>query len=372
MARRALAGVAVLLFLVGVPTVAGIAPAVSLGAVSFTTPVFVDTVRAGGEPLVIHSTKAGDLVYSSHEGTTHLDRSGLPSSSTVGFFCPGALEPTVPQPCYENHVWVWTSTDLGKTWTFRDEGVQYTGFSDPDLTEDAGGAIYDTGIDLANDAVFSSQDGGVTWPHGTAQCHEGDRPWLAGGKAGEVFMTTDADQTNGSTVHTLFYSNNYADSCSSNGIADIGPWQGSGNFSGFGKGVYDPVDGSFIEPAQFNNADGTVGVGYSRLPNAAAAFSSGGTFQPVEVDKNTSIFSPFGAPNVMTMDKQENLYFAWDTNERSPNTTNGCGFLPPVSCGTRCDSGRRCSNALHLRPSRRKKRENSLKSHFRSPAANTY
>ena len=42
-----------------------------------------------------------------------------------------------------------------------------------------------------NDALFSSADGGKTWDKGTVQCHDGDRPWLAGGRSGQVFMATD-------------------------------------------------------------------------------------------------------------------------------------------------------------------------------------
>ena len=48
--------------------------------------------------------------------------------------------------------------------------------------QDAGGRVYNTGIDLVNDALFSSVDGGKSWDRGTAQC-DGDRPWLAGAKA---------------------------------------------------------------------------------------------------------------------------------------------------------------------------------------------
>src|SRR5437763_643640 len=81
--------------------------------------------------------------------------------------------------------------------------------------------------------------GGKTWPHGTTNCHEGDRPWLAGGVAGEVFMSTDTEE-NG---HTVFQSTNYADSCGLTGIADNGTFNGE-NYSGFGKLTYDPFDGS--------------------------------------------------------------------------------------------------------------------------------
>ena len=293
-------------------------------SVGFAAPIFVDTVRAGGEPGIIHSNKFGNLVYTSHEGTTHIDRSGGPASIQQ-FLCPGLTT----ADCYKNHVWIWTSTDGGQTWQLRDESLAYTGFSDPDLTQDASGSIYNTGIDLANDSVFSSQDGGMTWPHGTTNCHEGDRPWLAGGVSGEVFMATDTEETG----HTLFHSTNFADSCGLTGIADNGTFNGE-SYSGFGKLVYDPFDGSLIEPAVFTHSDGTTGVGISRLPHARDAFSGGGeTWQPQEIVYPTTVYSPFGAPELISMDSSENIYFAWDTNERDPNGTGGCSQLLPNTGG---------------------------------------
>ena len=307
-----LAGVAAL------ATLGQVGSAGAAGQVGFAAPTYVDKVRAGGEPGIIHSTKFGDLVYTAHEGTTHLDREGFAGNSIVQFLCPGLTT----ADCYKNHVWIWTSDDHGASWQLRDEGLRYTGFSDPDLSEDASGSIYNTGIDLANDSVFSSQDGGKTWPHGNPQCHEGDRPWLAGGKAGELFMTTDTDTGGG---HQLFHSSDFGDSCSGTGISDNGTVGGNTNYSGFGKLVYDRFDGSVIEPAVFHHADGTVGVGISRLANAAAAFSGGSqTFQPVEVAHPTSVYSPFGAPLLISMDSGENIYFAWDTDERDHNGTGGC------------------------------------------------
>ncbi len=81
------------------------------------------------------------------------------------------------------------------------------GFSDPDWTTDEGGWLYNTGIDLANDAVFASNDGGRSFPVGNNNCHSGDRPWLAGGTAGEVFLATDTTvdaNTNLSSGHEIF------------------------------------------------------------------------------------------------------------------------------------------------------------------------
>src|SRR3954469_4794533 len=123
--------------------------------VGFGAPVFVDQSLAGGEPLVFADKVHHTLVYTAHEGTTHLYRPGLVSGATAAF---GVN--------YRNQVNLWTSADNGLTWTrvnfaagFVSPPVANTGFSDPDLTQDAGGRIYDTGIDLVNDALFSSTDG---------------------------------------------------------------------------------------------------------------------------------------------------------------------------------------------------------------------
>ena len=53
---------------------APVAPAAPLG---FAPPIFVDQNLAGGEPLVTADPVHGTLVYTSHEGTTHLYQPGL-------------------------------------------------------------------------------------------------------------------------------------------------------------------------------------------------------------------------------------------------------------------------------------------------------
>jgi hypothetical protein len=158
--------------------------------VSFAPPAYVDQQLAGGEPEVFADTAHGTLIYTAHEGTTHLYRDGIVNSPWGNFSF-------VANYC--NQVNVWTSPDNGANW-YRDRYLGTTcptspaintGFSDPDLTQDAGGRVYNTGIDLANDALFSSNDGGKTWDRGTADCHDGDRPWLAGAKPNQVYLATD-------------------------------------------------------------------------------------------------------------------------------------------------------------------------------------
>ena len=48
--------------------------------VGFAAPLYVDQQLAGGEPEMFADTLHGRLIYTSHEGTTHLYRDGLVSS----------------------------------------------------------------------------------------------------------------------------------------------------------------------------------------------------------------------------------------------------------------------------------------------------
>src|SRR5712691_3350282 len=213
-ARRTilLAGLAAWLALL----LAGGSGGASQAAVGFASPVYVDQQLAGGEPEVIADTLHGKLVYTAHEGTTHLYRDGYTMSPWGDFAF-------VSNYC--NQVNVWNSSD-GVNWfrarylgtTCPTSPAINTGFSDPDLTIDAGGRLYNTGIDLANDALFSSVDGGKTWDRGTPQCHDGDRPWLAGGRANEVFMGTDPVATN--AFHVIYRSTDGGQTCGTQGFVD--------------------------------------------------------------------------------------------------------------------------------------------------------
>src|SRR5256885_14246232 len=85
-------------------------PIAAAGTVGFGQPIFVDTVRAGGEPGIIHSNKFGHLVYPAHVGITHLDREGGPASIQP-LLWPGLP----PSDFYQNHVLIGTSDGRGQT-----------------------------------------------------------------------------------------------------------------------------------------------------------------------------------------------------------------------------------------------------------------
>src|SRR5207249_3429000 len=241
-------------------------------------------------PLVLADTLHATLVYTSHEGTTHLYRDGLTMSPWGNFAF-------VSNYC--NQVNVWTSSDGGVNW-FRDRYLGSpcptsptinTGFSDPDLTQDAGGRIYDTGIDLVNDALFSSSDGGKTWDKGTADCHDGDRPWLAGAGRDQVYLGTDTLEGSNSG-HEVFVSNDGGSTCSSTGIPDNGSLADGGSFTGFGKLYTDRRTGALIEPALFDHPDGSFGVGISTMPSGGSAFT------PHEGFRGTSMYSHWPAISI--------------------------------------------------------------------------
>jgi hypothetical protein len=297
----------------------GLAGASAAGppAATFAAPVYVDQTLAGGEPTVFADTLHGRLIYTSHEGTTHLYRDGLVSSpwgdfSFVANYC--------------NQVNTWTSPDGGVNW-YRDRYLDSPcptsptnndGFSDPDLTQDAGGRVYNTGINLVNDSLFSSIDGGQTWDKGTADCHDGDRPWLAGANANQVFMGTDTLEGSG-TGHQVFVSNDGGQTCTTTGIDDNGSLADGGTWSAFGKLYYDRVAATVVEPAIFQHGDGSFGVGISTMPNGGSAFT------PHEGFRGTSMYGHWSA---IAIDAAGTVYVVWDTDNRQAGTSGGCNGAP--------------------------------------------
>jgi hypothetical protein len=289
---------------------AALASAPALAApVRFAKPVFVDRHLAGGEPSVIADTKHHTLIYTAHEGTTHLYRNGIVNSFDF-------------VANYHNQVNIWVSTDDGRTWKrdnfdgtgFATIPTKNTGFSDPDLTMDAGGRVYNTGIDLANDALFSTTDGGYHWDRGTIQCHDGDRPWLAGGRKNEVFMGTDTQE--GQISHQIFQSTDGGNTCSATGIPDGGTLPNGTDYAGDGKLAWDEDwGGRVIEPVVFSKNSKTVGVGAATWNRSLSSFT-----KPVMAAR-TSLFAHWPS---LAIDSADNAYLVWDTDPRAPGTHGGC------------------------------------------------
>ena len=289
--------------LVALLALVALAPSAAAAPLNFEPPRYIDPSYPGGEPVLFTDTIHHTLVISTHEGTTHIYRPGLPASHTFEY----ATQ-------YRNQVKMWVSTDHGLSFNrvnYLGSGAvqnpaQNTGFSDPDFTQDAGGRIYNTGIDLANQAVFSSPDGGYTWDAGTVQCSPGDRPWLAGGVKDEVFMGTNTLVQDPS--HQIFQSTDAGNTCNPDSIP------GGDDAGGFGQGklYYDRATDQLVEPGR--GPEGAVGL--SVWKRGAERFE----FRPGT--KGTSVYGSWPA---IAIDGGGTTYLVWDTNARADGTSGGCG-----------------------------------------------
>src|SRR3954454_2909996 len=268
--------------------------------VKFGKPLYVDKQLAGGEPIVFYDARHQDYIYSAHEGTTHTLHDGLVE---------GAGETASFAANYRNQVNIWTSRD-GRHWTpvnlagtgFEANPAINSGFSDPDLTQDDGGRVYNTGINLVNDALFSSADGGRTWDKGTIQCHEGDRPWLAAAHKDEVFLATDPTYSAGG--HSIYRSTDGGASCGSFGIGDYGT-----GFTGYGKLYYNRANGSLVEPVIYGSGGGANAIGISILPHSSKAFNKQkGSFHQIRISQTQGLLTHF--PGI-ALDTEGNIYLSW-------------------------------------------------------------
>ena len=284
-------------------------PAAAQG-VGFSQPQFVDRELAGGEPLTIADPVHHTLVYTSHEGTTHLYR-------------PGIFAPLPFGVNYRNQVNIWTSDDDGASWQRTGiagasaDPTKSQGFSDPDLAIDEGGRIYNTGINLVSDSVFSSIDGGKTYDKGNPDCHNGDRPWLAGGKKDEVFLATNTLE--GALSHQIFQSTDGGDNCSQTGVPDAAANSDGSGYTGDGK-LYYSKD-RLIEPFVYTDTNGAVnGVGVGTWHRGDAQFA------PHKITDTTE----FGHWPAIALDKSDNVYAVWDDNPVDKTKQDSCGGDQPV------------------------------------------
>lgn len=166
-------------------------------ALLFGTPLLIDEVRAGGEP-VIAVAPDDSIIVAAHPGWTH-------------------YHPTMADPDHTELVsaangqsYLWRSSDGGETWAHiglagavgpRSTGI---GFSDPDITVDGTGRIWYTDlIALAEQSISYSDDFGATWAAGNVVSGSGavvDRQWM-GSHGDTVYLTANyiVDRSGGSS-----------------------------------------------------------------------------------------------------------------------------------------------------------------------------
>jgi hypothetical protein len=257
---------------------------------------YLDQTFPGGEPVVQVDTIHHTIVYSSHEGTTHLYRNGL-GVATLQWISE-----------YRNQTKMWVSKDGGATFErinflgsgFATDPTKNTGFSDPDFAIDQAGRVYNTGINLANDALFSSGDGGFTWDKGTVFCNSSDRPWLAAGEPDHAWMSVN-ENVGG---HSIYESTDGGNSCGSK-VSSPG---------GVGKIYYDHANKVLIEPAR---SGGKLGINVIP-PGGPSTFKGGpaGNF--------------YAHWPAIAQDGAGTTYLVWDTDETNEAGASPCGGAAPA------------------------------------------
>jgi hypothetical protein len=165
------------------------------------------------------------------------------------------------------------------------------------------------------------------------QCHEGDRPWLAGGpKKGTVFLADNSEQYD----HIIVRSTDSGASCSStHATGSVGGW------TGFGKILYDR-DNDTIYEAAISGPDTGNAIGIVALPRATKRFDSGspGTVTAYPAVSGTS-FNTFWRAQ-LAQGADHTLYLTWTTDDRTQGpSSGGCdGEKTPVANNVMLTSSR--------------------------------
>jgi hypothetical protein len=265
---------------------------------SFEDPTYVDTARAGGEPLVA-TLPNGRLLYSAHAGTTHFFTPEAPNPGTSAFV-----------ENYTGQTYIWTSDDNGKTWDFRPrtiapDGVPASGFSDPEFAIDSDGNVYFSEINLANVAVSSSQDGGSTY---TLENFFGaimtDRQWMEADRPGELYFVANAF----------------------GGGTGVPPYVGTGHYIAkskdggktFTTGIPDREGGSGLGDIRVDKRTGTVYEAHFRggtLSMAAFRNARQDDLTATDVNVIAEDVTMLGHWPAFDLDPSGNLYITWDQGD---------------------------------------------------------
>lgn len=205
------------------PSLPGFTPLPLAHLPTFGTPLLVDEVRAGGEP-VIAITHAGTLLVSAHPGFTHYHPSSEEPATSLDLVSP-----------FAGQSYLWRSTDGGATWAHiglpgSEDGPRSLGLgvSDPEFTVMEDGAICYTDLEaLAMASVSCSLDDGLTWVPGNAVAsgRPVDRQWLAS-HGDELYFTANylavGADFRASTDHGLTWEDRGSSPCNGDVIAHPG------------------------------------------------------------------------------------------------------------------------------------------------------
>ena len=273
---------------------------------------YVDTTRAGGEPLV-QLGPDGALLWGSHAGTTHFFGPAAPSPGTAAFV-----------QNYQGQTYQYFSTDGGATWEFvertpitGDLSVPGSGFSDPEFAIDAAGNVYISEINLANVAVSKSTDAGRTY---TLQNFFGftssDRQWMEADEENVLYMTANGFGGGSFPAEPLGNLGHFMAKSTDGGVT-FGTAENP-NPNGIGDLRIDRRDGTLYEISA--TAAGEIGVAAFRdIRTRDSDFAAGMEITPVVDGVGLTPIGRLIDPT-LEIDAEGNLYLVW--------TDNGTGARP--------------------------------------------
>jgi hypothetical protein len=294
------------------------------------TQEYIDTTRAGGEPIVATHPN-GRLLWGSHAGTTHFFGPAAPDEDTAAFL-----------RNYEGQTYQYFSGNGGKDWEFverlpnqenQEAGLPNSGFSDPEFAIDKAGQVYISEINLANVAFSKSTDGGRSY---TLQSVLGltlsDRQWMEADQRDVLYLTANTfgggsgsgDPVTGDLQHKFFKSTDggktftAGEVANPGGVGDIRVDKSNGN-------VYElSLEGGVLKMARFEDMRGTT-----------SDFADHVKFSTIAEGVDTlSILAP-----TFDIDDDGNLYATWDESGAgarkagiwfSASRDAGQTWLPPV------------------------------------------
>jgi hypothetical protein len=256
---------------------------------------YVDTTRAGGEPIVF-THPDGTLLYGSHAGTTH-------------YFAPNSADEQIAAFAgnYRGQTYYYWSDDGGNTWTYVDrtlppDSTLGSGFSDPEFAYDTAGNVYVSEINLVNISMSKSTDVGRSYQEQNLLAQTvTDRQWTEGDEEDVVYIIANAfgggtfpSDPAGNLGHYLYKSKDGGKTFSP-GIEDG---------DGLGDIRIDKRDGTLYE-AQY--AGGVISMRV--FPNARDDDFS---FTDYQITDSAPMLGHWPA---FDLDPEGNLYITWDQNE---------------------------------------------------------
>jgi len=268
---------------------------------------YIDTTRAGGEPIVT-THPDGTLLWGSHAGTTHFFGPAAPNPQTAAFL-----------QNYRGQTYQYFSEDGGATWQFASRlpingataGLPNSGFSDPEFAIDSAGNVFISEINLVNVAVSKSTDSGRTYQlQNLLSLTQSDRQWMEADEEDVLYITANgfgggsfpseplgnldhfmAKSTDGGRTFTA------AETPNPNGVQDL---------------QVDRSDGTIYEISADPN--GTLGVAaFRNIRSQASGFADGMEISTVAEGVGYGAISRLIDPTI-DIDSAGNLYIVWREN----------------------------------------------------------